>query len=173
MMNVLPESAVRALSREYIARSIVALSGLLMIAAGVGFLTLLPSYVALQVNLGAHTDQGGHAHDVTAQDRADIVRTQKLIGQLHGVVNATSSPSATIRVALGLRPKGVIVEHMTYAPGLSGSLVLVGTAPSREGISSYRDALAHDPHFKTVSLPVDALVGAQGGQFTITLSGAF
>ena len=86
------------------------------------------------------------------------------------LVEATTTPSAALARALSLRPSGVIVDHISYTPG---SLVLAGLSKSREGVGIYRKALAADPTFSSVVVPIGDLAGAQGGRFSMTLSGRF
>ena len=65
------------------------------------------------------------------------------------------------------------VDQITYTAGSPSSLMLVGSADTTGGISAYRAALAADAAFASVSVPVGALVGTEGGRFSVTLSGTF
>jgi hypothetical protein len=49
----------------------------------------------------------------------------------------------------------------------------VGIGTGRVAINAYREALAADPHFTGVAVPVGDLLGTAGGKFSITLTGAF
>ena len=168
MTNVLPQKAQRHVWGMYRARFILAGSGVACVVAILAFLALLPSYLALHADgypESASLSAGGSTHD-----QADIVRARGFLSTLQPLIAATTTPSGILSSALGLRPPKVLVDHVSYT---SGTLVLSGASPSRESIDTYRKSLAADPHFTSVSVPVGDLAGAQGGRFSITLSGAF
>lgn len=158
----------------YRARLVIVLS-LTIFALGFFFaLTLLPSYLA--ISLAGGPDQTTQENTHTSSDETiSIARAQMLVTKLLPVLSATSSPTAVIATAIKDRPAGVVLSHISYTAGegdATGELLLVGDAP-REKVSAYRDALTADPLFKTVSVPVGALVGTDGGHFSITLGGTF
>ena len=157
----------------YRARFIVAGSCVAIVAALFAGLALLPMYLALHSaeDLAAQSLPGKVS--VTQDERQQIIRVQSLISTLGPFVFATTTPSEAIETALALRPKGVLVDHVQYSSGIPGEIMLVGSASTREGINTYRQALQSDPHFKTVSVPVGDLAGAKGGRFSVTLRGEF
>lgn len=106
-------------------------------------------------------------------DMTAIAHTQSLIKEVAPMLLSTSSPSSLIVQALSLRPKGVQVTHVSYAAGAPGTLIIVGTGGSRDAIQTYQAALQGTGRFDSISLPVDVLIGKQGGEFTMTLTGAF
>ncbi len=168
MTNVLPPDAERALGRIYRARFIVAGSAVALLAALLSALSLLPSYLALHADEETPSEQTERV--ASAKDQEDIRRTQAILTVFAPLVEATTTPSAALARALSLRPSGVIVDHISYTPG---SLVLAGLSKSREGVGIYRKALAADPTFSSVVVPIGDLAGAQGGRFSMTLSGRF
>lgn len=168
MTNVLPPEAERTLWRMYRARYIIAGSSIALLAALLSVLSLLPSYLALHANEETASEQTERVASV--KDQEDIRRAQGILTVLAPLVDATTTPSAAIARALSLRPAVVAIDHISYTPG---SLVLSGVSKSREGVGVYRKALATDPIFSSVVVPVGDLAGAQGGRFSITLSGTF
>ena len=110
-----------------------------------------------------------------ASDNAAIAHAKLLENELSPIVSpaSTTTPTFAITAALSMRPQGVRVDQITYTAGSPASLMLVGSADTTSGISAYRTALSADPIFASVSVPVGALVGTEGGRFSITLSGKF
>jgi Tfp pilus assembly protein PilN len=128
----------------------------------------LPSYLALHADESALSP--ALASGMGVHDQADILRAQSLLATLAPLTLATTTPSQVVAEALALRPKGVSVDHITYT---SGSVILDGTAASREGVNAYKKALGADARFTSVSVPLSDLTGAQGGHFSLTLLGNF
>ncbi len=154
------------------ARFILAGAIVALVAAALSFLLLLPSYFVLAAKSPASS-----AVSITtgqeASDTAAIITTKALLSELAPIAAASTTATDAIAAALSLRPTGVSVDQITYVSGSPSSLMLVGTAATTLGISAYRDALVADPLFSSVSVPVGALVGTEGGRFSITLSGIF
>lgn len=175
MSNVLPREAQRAVWRMYRARFITAGSLVAIATAGLALLALLPSYLALHAAEGRSISAvpSGEKDPKVQNERILIARAQSLLTTLAPLASATTTASDTIATSLALRPKGVTVDHIIYAGGSPGEVVIVGFAHTRDRINAYRQALENDPHFKTVTVPVADLAGTQGGKFSITISGTF
>lgn len=173
MSNVLPPTAQQAVRSAYRARFIVAGSLVAIACALLAILALLPSFLVLVISGNASSAARSSASASATADSAAIAQAQALVAALSPIVSATTTPTDAIRAAIAARPAGVTVGHITYTSGAPGTLMLVGSGQTPSGISAYREALAADPHFTSVSVPVSDLVGAQGGQFSITASGNF
>lgn len=169
MANVLPLKVQRAVWSEYRARAVLVLSFALLASALVALLSLAPSYVVLK---GSSATKDAAASP-PLQGQADIqgvLRTQALVTAVLPILSSTTSPERAIREALALRPTGVHVERVSYRAG-DGRVVLSGSGDTREAIDAYRAAIADDGRFGNVSVPLGALVGIEGGRFTITIAG--
>ncbi len=168
MSNVLPEEQKKHLNRTVRTRYVLVLALALGISAVVAAAALVPAFLSVRIAQAAvHADQAGTAnHD----DQAQLSKAQAYTNALSPLLAATSTPSETLGVALGLKPSGISVTSMSYS---KGTIVLNGTSQSREGVSVYRDALQKSGRFLTVAVPVAALVGVQEGRFSITLTGAY
>ena len=174
MTNVIPEDIRRDMQSNARARLIVAASMVAIIVAALSFLALLPSYLVLKVNAsGAHPSVAVIAPVDIAHDKVLIAHTTTLLNTLSPLVGTTSMPARTIQSVVALRPVGVHIDQITYIAGSPSSLMLVGSAETNGKISLYRDALVATALFTSVSVPVGALVGTDGGRFSITLLGAF
>lgn len=168
MANVLPPPAQKKLWRMYRARFIVVFSVLLSTLALFAALLIVPSYLALRIAAPPQQSTPAAGKGSAAGDAIAIVRTQAIVLALTPLLAATTSPSSLIAAALSDRPAGVVIGHITYEAD-AGQLTLTGTAP-RGAINGYHDALSTNPHFSSVSVPVSALVGTEGGRFSITLT---
>lgn len=172
MSNLLPEKFQQRIRAEYRARFIMAGSALAFAAAIFTVLTLSPSFGALYITRPAASEKANQLLQ-SKQDSAEIASAQSLLLQLSPIATASSTVSAAILDALDERPSGVHVDHVVYTAGTAATIAIGGTADSRAHIDKYRNTLQNDPRFPSVKLPVGDLVGAQGGRFTITLSGNF
>lgn len=153
------------------ARFLIVLSLVSLALSALAALSLVPSYLALEIAAPPVGDTAISHTGTPKNDPTEMARAQAIIVALRPYLNSTTSPSAIVASALGLRTQGVTIDHITYVSGKSGQMTLDGTA-TREAISAYRDALGKNPYFSAVSVPVGSLVGA-GGRFTLSLTGAF
>ncbi|MDB5237963.1 MAG: hypothetical protein JWM46_233 [Candidatus Kaiserbacteria bacterium] len=170
MANILPFETQKKIWGMYRARFLIAASLVSLTLSALAGLALVPSYLALQLAAPPAAEAVAHSAGNVPDDIATVTRTQALITALTPIISATTTPSESILVALGLRPQGVTVTHITYTA--KPSLITLGGAASRTTINAYRDALAHDVHFTNVSIPVDALIG-NSESFTVSLKGNF
>jgi type II secretory pathway pseudopilin PulG len=156
------------------ARFVLAASTVLLICAGIAALMLLPSYFVLTASEHrANSSAAPLSSAQRASDTAAITHVKSLLKQLSPLVAASTTPTDAIEGALSLRPTGVRIDQVTYTSGAPATLMLVGSADTNGAISKYQTALAADPIFTSVSIPVGALVGTDGGRFSVRLSGAF
>jgi hypothetical protein len=170
MANILPLDAQKKIWSMYRARFLIAASLVSLALSALAALALVPSYLALQLAAPPVSDAISHANANTPEDIATVSRAQALIAALGPVLSATTSPASVILDALGQRPAGVTVTGITYTT--NPSLITFAGSASRDAISAYRDTLAKDPLFTSVSIPVDSLIG-NNSNFTMSLSGNF
>jgi len=171
MSNVLPKEAKKAVRGMYRSRFIVAGSLVALFAAGFSALSLLPSYLALHAAEEVTPQSGVSKSGANSADRAAIASIQTMLKALSPLVG--TPPTAVIIQALSLRPSNITVDHIAYSADNSGSIVLTGSAATREAINKYRQTLSGDAHWKGVSVPIGDLTGEPGARFSITLSGPF
>jgi len=170
MMNLLPEKARSAISWDMAHRMLLSSSLLLFGAALVTLLSLAPGLLVLIV--GVPGTQVTAASSGKSADTSAIAQTQALISQVSPAIATTTAPTRAIVVALSLKENNITVDHITYSSD-GQSLVLSGSAGVKDSVNSYRAVLAADRRFSSVTVPVSALVGADSGKFTITLTGNF
>ena len=174
MANVIPNEIRLDLESHARARYIVVGAIMALLCAAVAFLLLLPSYLALTIR----SNESGSSSQMiaSAQQQSDataLKHATALLNVLSPIVLASSTPTAVIGDVLSVRPAGVRITQIIYHAGSPASLMLTGSADSSGEIGAYRDKLSADPRFLSVSVPVGALVGTDGGRFSITLSGTF
>ncbi len=178
MSNLLPKETLRFVWEGYRSRLILTGALVLVAAAALAFMELLPSYAAIKVEERSREKQSSlpERPDTDPQaeaERKELMRAQALLARALPIVSAASAPSEVIKAALALRPPGVTVSKIFFVSGESGALTLTGNSAGREGVNQYREALSKEKYFRSVSVPVGALVGSEGSEFTITLTGDF
>ncbi len=172
MSNLLPNEAKKHVWRMYRVRFVIAGSLVALLAAGLCALSLLPSYLALHAAKTVNPPPGAPVSGASEADRAAISSIQTMIKALSPLV-ATTTPTEAIVRALSLRPSGISIDHITYSAGNPATIILMGSAATREAINGYRQTLSGDPRWKTVSVPIGYLTVEPGARFSITLSGTF
>lgn len=172
MSNVLPPQQQKQAWRWHRTRFVLAGALFALGAAALSALALLPSYLALSVaeNANAPTVRTSKPNP---EDSAAILKAQTELNALAPFLATTTSPTDAAATALGVRPSAVTIDHLAYTAGSPSTLMLSGSATSRETINTYRQALQSSGRFAHVSVPVGDLVGAASGRFSITLSGTF
>ena len=174
MANLIPEKIRREMRGHAQARFILSTAVVAFVVAAIASLLLLPSYVMFSVHgpmragIGVSLSQ----RDRTA-DQAAVTHTNAAITLLLPLINASSTSIDTIQQAVSVRPVGVRIDGILYTKGTPASLMIVGSADTPSLVSAYRTALAGNPIFDSVTVPVGALVGTDGGRFSITISGNF
>jgi hypothetical protein len=173
MSNLLPEKAQRYVWKGIRARFILAGSFLLIATAVLCVLVLAPSYAVFAFATAGGAQPPALRPVLDPSEISDISRAQGFVKELLPLVSGTTTPTSAISQALAKLPRGVKIDHVTYTPGTPATIMLVGVAETREAINVFRDALTAASGFRSVSVPVGALVGADGGRFTVTLTGNF
>ena len=171
MTNLLPSDQQRSVWAFYRARFLIAAALVLILFAAVAAISLIPSYLALEL---ASPPAPGSASSTSraTTDGAVLARAQTIIRIVKPLAQNATTTSDIIRGALDARPKGVLVKHIAIQTGDQSQMTISGTA-GRDAVSAYHDALQKLPFFTSVSVPVNALVGSDNGAFSITLTGAF
>lgn len=171
MANVIPREGLSAVRKRNMARFVFVGAVIFSSAAIVAILSILPAYVSVRV-ARASVDAVNReaAAESRSEDQQASARTQALLNVLTPIASATSSPSESLIIALSEKPAAISITSISYVAGTK-TIEIAGTSAQREAISALRDALEASGRFSNVAVPVAALVGAQEGRFTVTLSG--
>jgi len=173
MSNVLPPASLREVRRMNTERLLLVGSLLLIVCAAIAFLVLVPSYAIVR----AESDLPEVSHEsISIADKAerdDIFRAQLLVRDLWPIASSSTPILEVLNEVLRERPVDVVVRRINYERGNPGTIILSGSAPSREKIQAYQGALARNPSIKSANVPLQNLAGSDGGHFTLTLTGKF
>lgn len=155
----------------YRSRLVLVTALALLVLAAIAALFLIPSYVALRVAAPPVPD--AQVSTGEEQDILTLQRTQFLIRDLEKTLVVATSSMKVVEEALALRPSGIRVLRIAYERVEGGGRLTLSGDGTRDTITGYRDALTRSGKFTGVSVPVGALVPAEGGAFTIVVSGHF
>lgn len=179
MSNLLPQERLQSLRRRFYYRLLLVGSLVLLLTAVFAALAVLPSYVAPKIARGLQGERAlaTSTAGINLQSRTEtneILRSQAILAKISPIISATSSASDLLIAVILLRPEGISIDHLIFTSGRDGIIIVEGVASGREEINLYREELAkQSDKFTGVSVPVGSLLGKDGGEFTITLKGAF
>lgn len=173
MANLLPPAVQRNVQSFYRSRFIFT-GALVALACGVvALLALLPVYAMVR---GASTEGDSTPATQTlpeSSDRVDLARARLMLKDLRPVASSTTSILSILEEIFEARPSGTTVSGISLMRGEEGEIVVGGTSSSRDGINAYREALAKNSRFTSVTVPIGVLAGTVGSRFTVTLKGNF
>jgi len=170
MSNVISQDARKTVSRMYRSRFMIAGSLAGIACSVLSALALLPSYLTLRAaDATASPSAGGALSDT---DRAALAQLQGQLQILRPLFATTSSPVALLSSTLARRGAGVRIMHITYTSGTPSTFTFAGEA-TPSALDTYRKTLVDAKLFESVSVPVNDLISAQGGAFSMKLSGTF
>ncbi|TSC70593.1 MAG: hypothetical protein G01um101449_324 [Parcubacteria group bacterium Gr01-1014_49] len=177
LVNLLPFERQKAISREYFLRlgvvSIVFVTALVLAAGAL----LLPTYVLLAASASAKQT---HLRTIEASffstDGAALSARLAALSANAATLSAlafTSSGSALIRDALAVPHPGIALSNLSYMPAegaARGTLIISGTALTRDALRSYQLALSGAPIAESAHLPVSAYAKDSNIGFAITVT---
>ena len=176
LTNLLPESRVRALRREYFVRlGVVMLLLFSSIIVLSGFM-LVPAHTFLENEITARERElADLSHNTAAADEAAFeARLTALSVQAKRIqeLATVSSASSVLRGALSVAHQGVALSGFTLtSPGKSaGTLTMTGRATTRDNLRRYQLALQNAPFVASANLPVSAYAKESNIDFVITLT---
>jgi hypothetical protein len=147
--------------------------GIGVILIGVGALLLLPTYIFLSGNL-----QEKQSRLTNIQSSLSSSEETNLPARLTALSNSATtiialskkpSPSDAVRGMLSISRPGIRLSAFTYTPGTASSTLLVtGTAETRDALRNYQIALQNMPSVTSAKLPVSVYAQDTEIPFTIT-----
>lgn len=171
MANVLPKDSLRELRSSYRTRFILAGSLVASIVAGAVLIALVPSYAMVKAE--QERTEAKVAEFPQNDEQEDIMRAQMLVRAFKPLTASATSSLTIFDDIFSVRPAGVVLSSVGLVKGQEGSIAISGRASSREQINAYRAALSENPIFESVEVPIGVFVGAEGGSFSMTITGAF
>ncbi len=175
-LNLLPPERLQELVSSYYAR--LAVAGLVLVTGVViasGAL-LFASHVYLRDTLAVKEASLGHSgEEATAEQSLLKARTATLASRARFLASVAQgrSTSALLRDVLAVPRSGITLVGFNYTPAAGskpGTLLLSGTARSRDELHGYQLALMAEPFAATVDLPVGAYAKDTNISFTLSMS---
>jgi hypothetical protein len=176
LLNFLPPERTKALSRVYYTRLAVVVLGMVTALALVGAVLMIPTYTYLAQTLESKRALLGSREQTPAPDEPRSAERAEALGQrirLLKTVAAAPSPSVTLREVLAVPHESISIFNLHYLPKTAekeGTVMISGTAASRETLHAYQRALEATTFARTVDLPVAAYAKDTNIPFTITVS---
>lgn len=165
MSNLLPPASQKRMKNEVRARLLLSASAALLCCGVLFSLALLPAESAT-IFFPSVPAQNSEQPQGSADDSSAISHTNALLAAVQTV--STSTSLLAISEALADRGSGITIDDIAYTVG-SESLTLGGHAETPDEVNTFRETLQKDADFSDVSVPVSALLGSEGGGFTITM----
>ncbi len=177
LTNLLPPERQRVLFRGYVLRVCVVAIILVIVLTTVSATLLFPTYVFLAKSYVTKESRLVSIESAlsSADGTAFSARLSALSGDTEILVKLGNTPSASgiIRTALAIPQSGITLSGLTYAPATgknSGTLIISGTAVSRDSLRNYQLALQSAPFSASAVLPVSAYAKDSDIAFTITVT---
>lgn len=177
LTNLLPLERRRVFTRDYFLRLGVVGVVLVTILVCAAALLLVPTYVFLTQSTSAK-EARLVAMDASLSSSNESTLSTRLAALTAGAtvlttLADTTSASSIMREVLAVPRPGISLSDFTYTPGApkaSGTLVVSGTAATRDALRNYQLALQSSPFVLSAALPVSAYAKDTGITFSITVA---
>ncbi len=174
--NLLPPERLHALVSSYYARLAVVGLGLFVVVLLAAAALLSPSYVYLRETLAIKEALLGQSGGEDAGEESLLAaRTAALTQRARILTNVVQGRSASslLREVLAAPRSGVTLVGLNYTSATDnkpGTLLLSGTALSRDQLRNYQLALMGMPFAASVDLPVNAYAKDTNIPFSMTVA---
>ena len=175
MTNILKKTTLERQSAELSARLLMGVSAGLSLAAIVLALSIAPAYVSVRAETSALTLEMQQTKAATSRDgHATLAAAKKRVTALSDAAASGAAGDAITRV-LADRDAAITVTSIQYSHATdgTGTLVVSGTAKTRQSVQSYVATLQSERLFTNVNIPVSSLTTSEAGKFDINISGTF
>ena len=177
LTNVLPPERQSALSRAYFLRLGVVSAVLLGILTFISAALLLPTYVFLAKSASVKEARLASIESTlsSADETALSARLAALTSDPAILTALANTPSASniIRTVLAISRPGITLSDFVYTPAVNkvpGTLIISGTAATRDALRGYQLALQGAPLTLSATLPVSSYAKDANTTFTITVT---
>lgn len=178
LTNLLPPERRHALARAYLFR--VGTVALLLVASVIAVhgLLLLPSYLYMQERIAIAEGRLAELSERRAISGFEDLSTRIAAFTERAAViqNLSQTPSAadTIRSVLEIPQRGILLSSFSYTPpkpdGEGGTMLLRGTALTRESLRAFDSALDALPLVDSTDLPLSVYAQEADIDFSIALT---
>lgn len=177
LTNLLPPDRQRSLARDYYLRLSVIILWFVFTLTLISMVLLLPTYIFLTDSARAKERYLATVESsITSADESSLsARLASLNNSATTLVALAQAPSASafIRTMLELPRPGVTLSQFVYTPPTtkaSGTLLVSGTAATRDALRTYQLALENASFARSAALPVSAYAKDRDISFTITIT---
>lgn len=176
LTNLLPRDRSRALRREYFLRlgvSALWAVGFLIVASGV---LMAPTYLKMSEKVAVEQEHLARLTNTLGSSEEQEVgaRLTRLSSDTEYLqqLSKGSSGSEALRAVLSVPHGGVVITRVAYSRGQSdNTLILSGTAATRDTLRRYYNTLSALPYVAKADLPIGTYAKETELNFTITLTG--
>jgi hypothetical protein len=169
MINLLPPTAKKKLTRDNFLR-LVSMIFIIIGIAGLVFLSLsLPTLVMLKNQLGSILDNKDFVSKIEEEQKlleSEAAEIEAIVAHVKGQEKSIIH-TEVMDLIDSLAGEGVVVDRFVF--GEKDKLTISGTASTRPGLSDFRDRLAKEKIFSSVELPLASLVDEKDAVFNITM----
>jgi len=180
MINLIPKEEKKRMTIDFYSRLAVLFLMMLDFCLIVAFISIIPAYIfsAIKestVNTKLETQK---AQPIPLLDQQTLSTINGINSKLKVVENAEknnfSVSEKVINDIISVKMPGIKITQILYKDdSTTGQKIsLEGTAPSREVLLQFSQALADSPNFKNVDLPISNFVKGANIQFSLSLTPA-
>lgn len=180
LTNLLPLERQARLRREYFFRLATVGVLALLILVALHAAMLIPSYAHLGQRISVQEEHLAQlAASLTASEEQEMdarLTSLKDDATYLLALNDVPSVSGALRAILAVPRPGISLSGFSYVPpggSAPGSMVVRGTAATRDALRGYHDALTGLPGVTKTDLPIGAYAEETDIAFSITVTGSF
>ena len=180
MINLIPKEEKKKMATDFYFRLLILFMFMLSFAVAVATISLLPAYFFSLVKDSTsltklQIQKNNIAPEMGEQSMATI---NDMNAKLNLVENAEKnkfpiSTKVINEILLNKTSNIKIVQiQYQYDPIAGKTISILGTAPSRQALLTFQEALQNDPAFKNVNLPISNFVKESNLEFNLSLTPA-
>lgn len=169
MINLIPPNARKNLLTLYWARVVSVWGVLLGIAALIGGILLLPTYVLVSNQTNVYESANRNLADSASSFDVSAAELITANQQAQDILQADATQSFSDHVEVLEQLAGSVqILELNYAPNETGaSFTLSGLAANRLDLVAFRDALSDSAQYSEVDLPISNLIKDSDIVFTM------
>jgi hypothetical protein len=175
--NLLSPERQRALARDYFLRLGVVIVAFLITLTFISAVLLVPTYVYLAKSVSAKEARLATIESAfsSASEKELSARLAALSSDVAILTTLSDAPSVSkiMSAVFAVSRPGITLSSFTYTPAkgkTSGTLIVSGTAMTRDALRNYQLALQGAPFALSATLPVSAYAEDTYIAFTITVT---
>jgi hypothetical protein len=174
MINLIPQTAKRHVTKEYWLRVITVWLFIFSIVLFIITALLIPSYVTIMNQVGAYKESAEAAIadvDTFTLSSATLIKASQ---QARLLLSLKDQPRfTTLRERLeAAQTEEIMITRIEFTTGKDGlePITLSGNAATRESLARFRETLLNDPTIESVFLPISNLAQDRNISFLITIT---